>query len=349
VPSLRKRKQSPNRTTWDIRYQHNGKTRVYTIGETDRRTAEKIYREFCHKLSEGKFDGSPITVDDTAQRRTIGPSLSELAVQTRIFAESNKSPITLDREQHALRQIIRILGDVPIAEITPARIEEYKAARLKEVAAPTINIEVRVLNTSLNQAVELGWLKDYPSLRFKQIRLPEAEPPEWLDEEQIVQLLTTDDDRFRSFILFLLHTGCRRNEALGVTWDDVDLNKRQIVIRGQVGKMGKRRTIPINNMLYAVLVEWARPKDGRLFPDYTPNQISMKFRRWVRQLKLPDGISIHSLRATFACQLIARHVDIYTVSKLLGHSSVKVTEKHYLALSPDHVQDAVNQLDYGND
>jgi site-specific recombinase XerD len=54
--------------------------------------------------------------------------------------------------------------------------------------------------------------------------------------------------------------------------------------------------------------------------------------------------SCHTLRVTFACHLIKKGVDIYTVSRLLGHSNVKVTEKHYLALDPDHIRSAVNQL-----
>jgi integrase len=70
-------------------------------------------------------------------------------------------------------------------------------------------------------------------------------------------------------------------------------------------------------------------------------------RRWVRYLGLPRGIHLHSLRATFACHLIEKGVNIYIVSKLLGHSSVKVTEKHYLSLDPTHVQTAVNQLEFG--
>jgi integrase len=318
--------------------------RAYTIGETDRRTAEKIFHRFCNKLAEGEIDGTDPFA--TAPPSDHGFHLSHLVAHSRTFAESNKSPKTLEREQQALQQIIHLLGDIPISEITPSRIEEYKAARLKKVAPPTINIEVRVLNTALNQAVELGWLKNRLPSRFKQIRLPESEPPEWLDEEQIARLLATDDDKFRGFMLFLLHTGCRRNEALGVTWDDIDLNKRQIVIRGQVGKMGKRRTIPTNDALYAVLSAWREPKDDRLFPTYRSNQISMKFRRWARDTGMPKGISLHSLRATFACHLIKNGVDVYTVSRLLGHSSVKVTEKHYLALDPEHVRAAVNSLRY---
>jgi integrase/recombinase XerD len=246
-----------------------------------------------------------------------------------------------------LSQVVRILGNIPISEITPAKIEEYKATRLKDVTPSTINIEVRVLNTALNQAVELGWIEIPPSSRFKQIRLPESEPPEWLDEEQISKLLTSDDPEFVRFIQLLLCTGCRRNEGLGLNWSDVDLQKRQIVIRGQVGKMGKRRSIPINDMLHAVLAAWPSAREGPLFPHYGSNQVSMKFRRWARVTGMPKGISLHSLRATFACHLIKNGIDVYTVSRLLGHSSVKVTERHYVALDPDHVRSAVNLLSFG--
>jgi integrase len=190
-------------------------------------------------------------------------------------------------------------------------------------------------------------LKSTASSGFKQLKLAEAEPPEWLDNEQIQILLSTPDMEFKRFLAFLLYTGCRRNEALGLQWGDVNLQRCQIVIRGQIGKMGKRRTIPVNGALAEVLAQWPEPREGLLFPHYGPNQVSMKFRRWVKEVGLPKGISVHSLRATFACHLIEKGVDIYTVSKLLGHSSVKVTERHYLALDPKHVQEAVARLAYG--
>lgn len=116
--------------------------------------------------------------------------------------------------------------------------------------------------------------------------------------------------------------------------------------RGQIGKMGKQRSIPINDALLRMLERWRGRHEGKLFPDLGPNQVTMTFRRRRREVGLPRGISIHTLRATFACHLIAKGVDIYTVSKLLGHSSVKVTERHYLALDPDHVRDAVNYLNF---
>ena len=87
-------------------------------------------------------------------------------------------------------------------------------------------------------------------------------------------------------------------------------------------------------------------KTGRLFPGYYPNQVSMKFRRWAREIGLPDNIKLHTLRATFACHLIRRGVDIYSISKLLGHHSVKMTEKYYLALDPDKAREAVGRLKF---
>ncbi len=128
-----------------------------------------------------------------------------------------------------------------------------------------------------------------------------------------------------------------------LTWDHIDLRRREITV---VGKGGKRRSVPINDNLMAVLESWSRDREGRLFPDYTPNQVSMRFLRRAREVGLPEGVTIHSLRATFTGHLIDIGVDIYTVSRLLGHSSVKVTERYYLAPNPDQARTAVELLNF---
>jgi integrase len=341
VPSLRKRILKSGTVVWDIRYSVGGKQKSYHIGETDRRTAEKIFHKFCNSIVEGKADGT-----QSSPAESTGPTLSQLASETAIYAGSNKSPKTQEREALVFQAVIRELGDIPLVELTPAKIEGYKAARLTVASPSTVNIEIRVLNTALNQAAELGWYRLDGRKAFKQLRLPESEPLVWLTKEQITDVLSTPDPEFRRFLQFLLQTGCRRNEALGMTWQDIDLARKQLVVRGEIGKMGKRRTVPVSTVLLRVLDEWPGPRIGRLFPHYEPNQISMKFRRWARQIGLPPGLSLHSLRATFGSQLVAAGVNIYVVSRLLGHSSVRVTEKHYLTLAPEHVHDAVNRLDF---
>lgn len=342
MPSLRKRILKSGRSIWDIRYSLDGVRRSHYIGETDRRTAEKIYHRFCSKFSDDKSDES----GEKRKFKNDGIRLSTLANLCYDYAMANKSPKTTEREKLAFDSLIKTLGDREIQELQPALLEDYKATRLKTVAPATVNIEIRILNTAFAQAKRFNWLPSGPIPAYKQLRLQSSEPPEWLHDDQIQVLLDTTDQEFRRFLLFALHTGFRRNEILGIDWKDIDQIRGQIVLRGAVAKMGTRRTIPISTELRVMLADWQGQKVGRVFPNYEPNQISMKFRRWVRQKGLSKGISLHSLRATFACQLMNRGVDIYTVSKLLGHSSVRVTEKHYVALDPAHIQDAVNKLDF---
>ena len=235
-----------------------------------------------------------------------------------------------------------------VTELTPEIVEDYKATRMKSVSVHTLNIEIRVLNTLINQAKSLGKLYVDYNFKFKQVRTPDTDQPLWLRSGQVKLLLTHHDPKFTRFMQFALQTGCRRNEILGIQWSDTDLPRRQIVVRGEIGKMGKRRTIPISDTLAEILIKWPTPKIGLLFPGYLPDSVSQKFRRWIRRLGFPDGISLHSLRSTFACHLRMNGADIYTVSRLLGHSSVKVTEKHYLDLDTDDARTAVNGLNFGD-
>jgi integrase len=359
VPSLRKRIRSRGRVTWDIRYREAGKQRTFLIGETDRRTAERIFDDFCERLSGNKSNGGSGLVVSTADAGTGGDS-SSAALQGRptnacrlidlkefalTYARANKSQRTAVLEEFVFNRLSHVLGNPLLSELTPPLMEQYKAARLQVAAPATINIELRVLSAALHEAAEMGWT-DLPTKRFKQIRQHDPEAPQWLTREQIDILIEACDETYRRFVKFALNTGCRRNEILGVMWEDIDLNRRQIVIRPQSAKMGRRRSLPISDTLLALLNEWPQPRTGPIFPDLGSNQVTMAFRRIRRRTGLPDGVSVHTLRSTFASHLIEKGVNIYVISRLLGHSSVKVTERYYLALDPEHVQSAINQLDY---
>ena len=122
-----------------------------------------------------------------------------------------------------------------------------------------------------------------------------------------------------------------------------------ILTREESSKTSRSRQIPINGELLTIFNDWEAEMKGSLFPNYYPNQISMKFRHWVCEIGLSDNIKLHTLRATFACHLIQQGVDFYTVSKLLGHHSVKMTEKYYLALDLDKAREAVERLRFNSD
>jgi len=275
------------------------------------------------------------------------PKLSDLAEWTRKSSQLTKRPATVEREQDALHVLIQTLGDTHIEELKHDVIERYKATRLEICSKSTLNTEIRILNYALKQAYSSGNLK---SLFGPFSIVPGAirKIPVWLTNDQVQKILTTNDIEFKKFIQLLLYTGMRRNEALQITWDDIDLSLNQITIRKEISKTKVSRKVIINNDIKEILKQWYDEQGGRLFPNYNPNQISMKFMRWVRQIEFPDNIKLHSLRSTFACHLLSNDVDIYTISMLLGHTSVKVTEKYYLALDQVKAKDAVDQLRFSD-
>ena len=78
---------------------------------------------------------------------------------------------------------------------------------------------------------------------------------------------------------------------------------------------------------------------------YLSNNITKKIAKYYKSAKI-KGANTHSLRKTFGSLLIQNNVaDIYTVSKLLGHASVKTTEKYYVDLVDENYKSALDGLD----
>jgi integrase len=145
---------------------------------------------------------------------------------------------------------------------------------------------------------------------------------------------------FRLFVEFLLNTGLRRNEALGLRSQYIDLQKGAIYIEKTKNK--QMRIIPVNRRVREILAELPES----LFSEFTSAVVTRRFNAIAKQAGL-KGFKLHSLRHTFASMLVARGVDIYTVSKLLGHSDIKTT-MIYAKLGMDALQLAVDRLAIGN-
>jgi integrase len=98
------------------------------------------------------------------------------------------------------------------------------------------------------------------------------------------------------------------------------------------------RIIPLNRRAKEILQELG----GNIFGELNNALVTQKFLKLTNRLEMFD-FKLHSLRHTFACRLIARGVDIYTVSKLLGHSDLKTTMV-YAKVDLSSMQNAVNKL-----
>ena len=150
--------------------------------------------------------------------------------------------------------------------------------------------------------------------------------------------------QFRRCFEFYLNTGARRAEGLNLEWKDVNFKRKFVFLRHT--KTGKTRMVPMNDTLYDILKEmYQENSEGKLF-NYSEDAVTRQFKRYLRKSEINKDLHLHNLRDTFASHLIMNGVDILTVSRYLGHSNIRITEKYYGHLSPGHYHDSIKKLPY---
>jgi site-specific recombinase XerD len=139
-----------------------------------------------------------------------------------------------------------------------------------------------------------------------------------------------------------LYSGLRWAEQYSLMWRNVDLIRNRVTLTHT--KSGYRQYVPINSAARASLQSLKRVTGNTEFVCLTQDHLT--FRHWWEPVQKESGVKDfrwHDLRHTFASRLVMNGVDIYTVSKLLRHGSVKTSER-YAHLSDSHLQDAVERL-----
>ena len=98
--------------------------------------------------------------------------------------------------------------------------------------------------------------------------------------------------------------------------------------------------------LYCVLKEQSPRSSGRVFPKWGPSTISKMFKGYVEQCCFGRKITVHSLRHTATVHWLLAGVDIHTISKILGHTSIRITETVYAHVPAAQRQEAMDKLPF---
>ncbi|WP_407383357.1 tyrosine-type recombinase/integrase [Ruminococcus sp.] len=274
------------------------------------------------------------------------------------IAESNILSVTKGNNcAHKTAVGIAAALNMPLQDVfTPVNTE-------KRLSAKTILHYHRLISSILSTAVEWGILFANPCERVKPPRVEHIEP-KYLDEIQaaiLLDLLESEDMLYKTAIRFLLFTGLRRGEALGLNWSDINFDNRTMQVcrsslylpdKGIFEDDTKNRTsnrvikLPltaINDLKqYRTYQRQNRlimgdrwQESDRIFTTVEgaplhPDTLSRWFSKFIKAHsdKLPP-ITLHSLRHTNATLQIAGGVPITTVSKRLGHADTTTTGKIY--------------------
>ena len=143
-------------------------------------------------------------------------------------------------------------------------------------------------------------------------------------------------------VYLALETGGRVSELISLIGFDIDIENARVLFRGDTTKTGQRRYVPLRSKAVNEIMKWKLEPDKKVFIGKYPTNPSHNFRKLLQEINLWKTVnstrSFHTLRHTYASHSLMSGVNIFIVSRWLGHSSVKVTEKHYGHLIPNIVE-----------
>lgn len=319
------------------------------------------------------------------ERRGGGPTVDAIA---ELWAESStlKASTIADHLYNYRNMAKGIIGDRPIARVRSTDIDAMFAVLNKRYSPAVLVLLVRALVNFWDYAVRDGKatvnvVKESP-WRAKLYRDAESRRAERAIEREdidggLIRVFTPEQartlielerqDGYRNFWQFILLTGARRGEGLGVRWSDVDFDQKTIwlsentvraggkILTVDTPKGNRRRRIYVPDEVLEVLraqqrfIDREKLRRGNewqehdlVFPRtqrhsravepyggrYDPKAVSETFRRRCRSLSLPE-IKLHGLRHTWASAAYASGVDLKTIQDHLGHR-VNITTLVYV-------------------
>ena len=277
--------------------------------------------------------------------------LSDFTEEFLAYSKDVHRPKTQEMFRTALRALLKSTGDVPIQKLGIRDIERFLAENAKRVSERTL----RAYFVTLASAFETGkrW-NLIAGNTFRQVEKPKLRElqPAYLKKDDFHKLLdTVEDPDLRDLYICAVSTGLRLGELSSLQWTNVDFERGVINIRNSeqfTTKSGRNRTVPMNAQVLSIMQERQSRAGSELVfhrngRRMTKEYVSKGFRYYANKAALDKRLHFHSLRHTFASWLVAEGVSLYEVQKLMGHSSISITQT-YSHLQPEQMHPTVNRI-----
>jgi integrase len=279
--------------------------------------------------------------------------LSDLWLTNEKIGSITDQSVTVIRSE--LRTINKYIGDIKVKGLRQSHIEAFRGAMIDSGKPIRYNTCLGRIRAIVRYAVHKEITATDITAGMKDIRNARKAKKRalTLSERQLIDKAKLNDFEY-CFINLLLYTGMRKCEALALNVSDIDFKKKRIEVSKTLVTSKKmscclqeytkttagKRFIPIPSALLAVLLKYTSEQSGILFKSSTDNYIGLgSFNgRWNQILKklqavsktpLPNDITAHIFRHTYASDLYKAGVDIKQAQYLLGHDDIKTTLDTY--------------------
>ena len=352
----------------------------YTVGR-DPETGKSIIKNVLGKTQTEVKEKLKKAIEENvgidygrANTYTVG---TWLEVWMENYARVKLRPSTFKTSQGFLKNHIKPqIGSIPLADLTSLDLQRFYKHRLdggrvdrveakkkpKGLAPKTVRNIHQMIGSAYNLAIEQKLVTRNPT---QGCALPKVEHKEMktLTADQLSAFFQEARDSGVFALYYIdLTTGLRRGELLGLKWSDIDLEKGDLRVQRQIGRIDGKiiemplktknayRTLPLSADAIDVLMQQRR-KTGNsewVFPSPTggpisPDSVLHMLHRVLKRAGLPK-VRFHDLRHTFATLALQNGVDIKTVSGMLGHFSAGFTLDTYAHVTTSAKREAAKTM-----
>jgi integrase len=300
---------------------------------------------------------------EKAKRKIAAATLQE--VLERYLSTRNLKPNTRRTYTYILPRCLGDWMDLPVTAITREMVEK----RHQELRRPTrqgtsgeaqANTVMHVLGSLLNFAAANYEIEGKPIIlvnpikrlsnnrqwyqeRRRQTMIPDHKLADWYKAVTSLRHKTVKD-----YLLFLLFTGLRRNEAGTLRWDDIDFQAKVLTIRAEVSKNNKEHRLPLSDFLEALLKERYHEKgpSAFVFPGRGGKGHIVDSHHVIsgvaNEAKCP--FMLHDLRRTFLTMAELLGFSYVILKKLANHSGRNDTTFGYIVVDTERLRDPMQRI-----
>ena len=318
-------------------------------GQTDKREAKKVQERVKAHLTAQRQQG----------RRK--PEMSLSVATARYFTEVAEHQPSADWTWYLLEACIKHLGkNMKLSALDETALTEMTAKIRAKASNATANRHIELLRRLVKRAARV-WKVNTPDIEWGALRFQEP-------GERVRELTPTEEKKlfanlrqdYHPIVRFCLLTGVRKDNALTLTWDQVDFDAQVITLRIKSRQPGGRlHTIPMTGSLTALLArergndpdhvftyQAVKTRDDNVRGERYPITSSGLRRAWTAALddaKIRD-FRFHDLRHTTATRLLRETGNLKLAQRLLGHKDIATTAK-YAHVDDSDLRSAMERTD----
>ncbi len=268
--------------------------------------------------------------------------------------ENNRDEKTNRREEDLFKLWISpVIGDLPLKEVSPFHLERIKKEMFDAGRSPrTVSYALAVIRQVFNFAKFNNLYSGETPV--SKVKMPQADNKRYRyltheEADRLLEYLALRSPQVYEMAMVSLHCGLRAGEIFSLTLGDLDFENGTMFLRDT--KKRRNRTAFMTQEVKKMLQGKAGgEREDLVFPGRDGikiSSISDTFERVIKDLGFNTGVTdrrhkvvFHTLRHTYASWLVENGVDLYTVKKLMGHSTIAMTER-YSHLGNNTLQNAV--------